>query len=88
MQLKGKIHCEISLSEYFMKYLFNVNFTVYLNIKFQLKCFSKLSWNISVKEISFNEILLQKKPPLASLVLLFQLHNKEEIICKYEKRVL
>ena len=32
--LKGGIQCEIFLSEYFMKYLFNVNFTVCLNIKF------------------------------------------------------
>ena len=27
----------------------------------------------------------QKKPPHASLVLLFQLHNKEEVICRNEK---
>ena len=55
----------------------------------------KLSWNISVKEIFssqelkilFNEILLQKKSPHASLVLLFKLRYKE-IICKTEKCVL
>ena len=49
--LKGRIHCEIFLSEYFMKYWFNVNFIAYLYIKFQLNCFFTLSWNISVKEI-------------------------------------
>ena len=55
------------------------NFTVYLYIKFQLNCFLTLSWNISVKEtfsfrklkISFSEKLLQRKPPHASLVVLF-----------------
>ena len=49
-----------------------------------------LSRNISVKEIfssqklniSFSEILLQRKPPHASLVLLFQSRNKEEVIFK------
>ena len=67
-----------------------------LNIKFQLNCFFKLSWNISLKEIfsfqnlniSFSKILLQKKLPHTSLVLLFYLHNKEEVICKNEKCVL
>ena len=52
--------------------------------------------NISVKEIfsfqklkiSFSEILFQKKPPHASLVVLFQLCNREEAICRNEKRVL
>ena len=37
--LKGRIHCEIFLSRHFMKYEFNVNFTVYLYIKFQLNFF-------------------------------------------------
>ena len=82
-------------SEYFMKYYFNVDFTAYLNIKFQLNWFSMLSLNISVKEIfgfqklkiSFSEILFQKKPPHASLVLLFLLRNRE-VICRNEKRVL
>ena len=62
---------------------------MYHNIKFQLNCFFfKLSWNILVKEIFnfqklkilFSEILFQKKPPLASLVLLFELRNKEEVV--------
>ena len=82
-------------SEYFMKYYFNVDFTAYLNIKFQLNWFSKLLLNISVKEIfgfqklkiSFSEILFPKKPPHASLVLLFLLRNRE-VICRNEKRVL
>ena len=82
-------------SEYFMKYYFNVDFTAYLNIKFQLNWFSKLLLNISVKEIfgfqklkiSFSEILFQKKPLHASLVLLFLLRNRE-VICRNEKRVL
>ena len=82
-------------SEYFMKYYFNVDFTAYLNIKFQLNWFSKLLLNISVKEIfgfqklkiSFSEILFQKKPSHASLVLLFLLRNRE-VICRNEKRVL
>ena len=40
-----------------MKYKFNVDFTVCLNIKFQLNCFSVLSRNISVKEIfGFQEL--------------------------------
>ena len=79
-----------------MKYFFNVNFTVYLHIKFQVNCFFKLSWDISVKEIfsfqklkmSFSEILFQKKLPNASLILLFKLRNREEVIYKNEKRVL
>ena len=62
----------------FMNTNLNINFTVYLYIKFQLKCLT-LSWNISVKEIFsfqklkilFSEILLQRKPPHVSLVLLF-----------------
>ena len=33
-------------------------------------------------KISFSEILLLKKPSHASLVILFYLHNKEEVICK------
>ena len=55
-----------------------------------------LSLNISVKEIfgfqklkiSFSEILFQKKTPHASLVLLFQLRNREEVICRNEICVL
>ena len=55
-----------------------------------------LSLNISVKEIFgfqklkilFNEILFQKKTPHFSLVLLFQLRNREEVICGNEKCVL
>ena len=39
-------------------------------------------------KILFGEILFQKKPPHASLVLLSQLHNREEIICRNEKHVL
>ena len=93
---KGRIQCEIFLAECFMKYFFNVNFTVYLHIKFQVNCFFKLSWDISVKEIfsfqklkmSFSEILFQKKLPNASLILLFKLRNREEVIYKNEKRVL
>ena len=27
--LKGRMHCKIFLSEYFMKYYFNANFTVF-----------------------------------------------------------
>ena len=33
-------------------------------------------------KISFSEILLLKKPSHASLVIFFDLHNKEEVICK------
>ena len=44
--VKGRTHCEIFLSECFMKYYFNVSLTVCLNIKFQLNCFFKLLWNI------------------------------------------
>ena len=60
--------------------ILNINFTVYLYIKFQLNCFFfMLSWNISVKKIFsfqklkilFSEILLQRTPPHASFVLLF-----------------
>ena len=55
-----------------------------------------LSWNILVKEIfgfqklkiSFSEILFQKNPSQVSLVLLLQLPNREEVICRNEKRVL
>ena len=55
-----------------------VNSTVCLKIKFQLNCFFKLSWNISVKEIfSFqklkiphSEILFHKRLPHASLIIL------------------
>ena len=87
-KLKGKIHSEISLSEYFIKYSFNVDLIVYLNIKFQLNGFSKLSLNISVKDtfgfqklnISFSEILFQKKPDYMSSILLFQLRNREEVL--------
>ena len=76
--------------------VFYVDFTVYLIINFQLICFSMLSLNISVKEIfgfqklkiSFSEILFQKKTPHASLVLLFQLRNREEVICRNEICVL
>ena len=59
-------------------------------------CFSMLSLNILVKEIfgfqklkiSFSEILFQKNPSQVSLVLLLQLPNREEVICRNEKRVL
>ena len=44
--VNGRTHCQIFLSECFMKYYFNVSLTVCLNIKFQLNCFFKLSWNI------------------------------------------
>ena len=62
-----------------MKYQFNVNFTEYLNIKLQLNCFFRISWNISVNEIfsfqkleiSFSKILFQKKLSHALLILLF-----------------
>ena len=58
--------------------------------------FFKLLWNISVKEIfsfqklkiPFREILFQKKPPHALLILLFELLNREKYICKNEKSVL
>ena len=39
-------------------------------------------------KISFSEILFQKKPPHTSLVLLFQLRKREEVVCTNEKRVL
>ena len=39
-------------------------------------------------KISFSEILFQKKLPHASLVLLFWLRNKEEVIRKNEKCIL
>ena len=79
-----------------MKYQFNVNFTEYLNIKLQLNCFFRISWNISVNEIfsfqkleiSFSKILFQKKLSHALLILLFKLRNREEVTCKTEKRVL
>ena len=53
-----------------------LNGRMYLYIKFQLKCFFKLSWNISVKvifsfqklKISFSEIPFQKRPPHAQLI--------------------
>ena len=69
---------------------------MYLYIKFQLKCFFTLSWNIWVKDIfsfqklkiSFREILLQRKPPHALLVLLSLLRNKKEVICKNVKPLL
>ena len=38
-------------------------------------------------KISFSEILFQKKPLHASLILLFQLRNREEVTCKIGKRV-
>ena len=52
--------------------------------------------SISVKEmfgfqklkISFSEILFQKKSPYASLILLFQLCNREEVFSKNEQPVL
>ena len=77
--LKGRIYCESFLSNYFVKYYINVNVTVYLNIKFQLNCFFKLSWNISIKKvlafqkqkISSSEIVFQKRLPHAPLILLF-----------------
>ena len=77
--LKGRIYCESFLSNYFVKYYINVNVTVYLNIKFQLNCFFKLSWNISMKKvlafqkqkISSSEIVFQKRLPHAPLILLF-----------------
>ena len=36
--------------------------------------------------ISFSEILFLMRPPHASLILLFQMLNREEVICKNEKR--
>ena len=48
----------------------------------------KESFGFQKLKFSFSEILLQKKPPHASLVLLFLLRNREEVICKNEKRVL
>ena len=39
-------------------------------------------------KISLSETLFQKKPPYASLILLFQLGNREKVICKNEKRLL
>ena len=40
-------------------------------------------------KISFSQILFQKKLPYASLVLVFQFRNREEVICSSnEKRVL
>ena len=67
---------------FFQSISWNTNLTLIsrcVYIKFQLNCFFTFSWNISVKEIfsfqklkiSFSEILLQRKPPHASLVLLF-----------------
>ena len=38
--------------------------------------------------MSFSEILFQKKLPNASLILLFKLRNREEVIYKNKKRVL
>ena len=39
-------------------------------------------------KISFSEILVQKRLPQASIILLFQLRNRVEIVCKNEKHVL
>ena len=38
--------------------------------------------------MSLSEILFQKKLPNASLILLFKLRKKEEVIYKNEKRIL
>ena len=35
-------------------------------------------------QISFNKILFQKKPPHASLVILFESRSREEVISKDE----
>ena len=79
---QGRIHCEIFLSEYFMKYLFHVNFTLYLNIKFQLNClFSAFMKYFSEKKakILFSEIFLQKKLP--------HVHQFYCFSCVIEKRL-
>ena len=55
--LNGRIHCQICYSEYFREIL---HFTVYLNNKFQLNCFFKLSWNIS-KIFSFQKLKISFK---------------------------
>ena len=65
---------------------------MYLNIKFQLNCFSfhetsvKEIFSFQKLKISFIEILFQKKSPHASLILLFQLRNREKVICKPKKK--
>ena len=46
-----------------------------------MKHFSERNFWLSKAKNFFSEILFQKKPPHASLVLLFQLCNREEVIC-------
>ena len=53
-----------------------------------MKHFSKRNFWLSKLKILFSEILFQKKPPHASLVILFQSRNREEVIYRDETRVL
>ena len=53
-----------------------------------MKHFSKRNFWLSKLKILFSEILFQKKPPHVSLVILFQLGNREEVIHRNEKCVL
>ena len=52
----------------------NVNFTVYHNIKFQLSCFFKLPWDISVREnFTFQKLKISWKKRSSRLQMFFKI---------------
>ena len=50
-----------------------------------MKHFSESNFGFQKLNISFSEILFQKKPPHKSLILLFSLRKGEEVFVKMKK---